>query len=790
MTDIAKINGVAAASVGKHLGVASANIAKVGGTDFPNGFTYPYDVGNSCLFISGDSTRIMKTPGSNGNGILWSFSAWVKRSALGVRQTIFSSNGPGNGSVEFSFIATDELKFYDNYQGVTHWWVTSTAKFCDVGQWMHVLGVMDIANTTEALRMRLYVNGVEITDFSDTSYPVVTQASDHNQFGVPIAVGYYSHGGGYYFNGYLAECVSVDGQALIPSDFGVDTDGIWTPKDISGLSLGTNGFYLDFADSGNLGNDAGGGTDLTPTGMSTANQSTDTPTNNFCTLNPINPIQNQTGIVLTNGNLTATSSASYEGSLGTFMPNQGKWYWEVDVDAGDYSYVGISGGNVWRDDGVVVINSYKYIQLTAGDNYIPGNTVTFAASMIIGVAVDMDNKKVWFAQNGTQLQDSGGTTGNPSAGTNENYDFTGEFDDGFKPVVMSGTGHVQNCLFGGTDPTGTIASGNADDNGYGNFEYAPPTGFMALCSANLQDGAGADPVMDGFVFAAESDTAIVIAIEALRSEWTDWIDVFKCNTANSDWRVRFSDDPTNQLAFNLQDDKTTFVNPSGTSGTWEAWSWRVGAKYGCMTGTINHTNGGGDTTGAHGLGSTPEMCLAKPENQNGTNWYCYHQALTANNNILLNSNTAQTATEYIEVDSTNVTIKSAAPTGIYRYIAFAGVDGMSYFGSYEGNNNADGPFTNTDFSPAFTIQKNIDVGTTRWVYTSDSDGNGNALSSAVANSMYVDTNGFHTGGFAQDHVSNGHKVRINGAGDNYTNSLHTFIIMAWGVQPFKFANAR
>jgi hypothetical protein len=294
-----------------------------------------------------------------------------------------------------------------------------------------------------------------------------------------------------FFDGYMAEVVFIDGTQYAASDFGEfdeDSPTIWKPKDVSGLTFGTNGFYLDFEDSSNLGNDANGGTDWSETNLAATDQAVDSPTNNFATLNPLHYAHttDAADMPLSEGNTKANSSqggSPYPYVHSTLAVASGKWYAEFKVVSASASMIGIA-------DGV----SGTYLGDRANDeayfsdgNLYTGNTSwgdALSDDDILMVAVDLDNSKIYFGINGT-WQNSGDPT---SGATGTGASSIAASETGWWHFTVgdssSGTPTVE-CNFG--NPAFAISSGNADGNGYGNFEYAPPSGYYALCTKNLAE---------------------------------------------------------------------------------------------------------------------------------------------------------------------------------------------------------------------------------------------------------------------------------------------------------------
>jgi hypothetical protein len=300
-----------------------------------------------------------------------------------------------------------------------------------------------------------------------------------------------------YFGGYMAEVVFLDNQASPAASFGeFDSDsGIWKPKNVNPLTFGTNGFYLNFQDSSNLGNDVNGGTDLTEVNLAATDQSTDTCTNNFATFNAAHPaLANAT---FSEGNLQFAS----DGSASTQNPasssiavSTGKWYAEFNVVAestrsGSYSYVGVAGTATWlsaANNAYYIGNQADTIAYNGNQSvYSAGNEVdnsetNYANGNIVGVAADFTNSKIYFHVNGTYIN-----SGDP-AGASNGYNIPATAQSFYYfGVSVFGQNASWQANFG--SPPYAISSGNADADGHGNFEYAVPSGYFALCSKNLAE---------------------------------------------------------------------------------------------------------------------------------------------------------------------------------------------------------------------------------------------------------------------------------------------------------------
>jgi hypothetical protein len=376
-----------------------------------------------------------------------------------------------------SFLTSDRLDFID--QGGTGARKITTAKFRDLSAWYHICVAVDSTLGTANDRIKMYVNGVLETVFDTNSAP-----SQNANLGVNLstqAVGVGEGGDIGYLQGYLAESVYIDGTQNDVTDFGeFDEDsGIWKPIDVSGLTFGNNGFYLDFENSGALGADvSGNGNNFTVNNLTAVDQSTDTCTNNYSTYNPLQPAGSNT---FTNGNLTVTTATSGgHGPISTFaIPKSGKWYWEVKIDttSGNISDNLRIGMEVFDINNLTNpgLGDIRYIS-NATKN-VDGSNSSYGASYgsnndIIGVAVDSDGNSVEFFKNGS------------SQGS---ISYTQNSNDYFAVTAEASGSVTATYSFNFGSPSFTISSGNTDGNGYGNFEYAVPSGYYALNTKNLAE---------------------------------------------------------------------------------------------------------------------------------------------------------------------------------------------------------------------------------------------------------------------------------------------------------------
>jgi hypothetical protein len=294
-----------------------------------------YTIDNSALFDASSSAKLTRTPGAAGNRRLWTFSTWVKRSKLSATQTIFSAWGANNdaGNFVINFNGSDKID-------ITMWTLVgylTTAVYKDTSAWYHIVLAVDTDNATANNRWRLYVNGSEVTALDTRNNPAINQDMAVNNT-VLHSIGVPSNLSSQYFDGYQSHTYLIDGQALTPASFGqFDGDLNWVPKAYTG-TYGTNGFLLDYAASGDLGNDvSGNANDFT---NSNVTQVIDTPTDSYTTLNPLLKYAN---VTTSKGNLLATPSGTNVQFIGTTMaiPTTGKWVWWAQRQSGTSVNLGI-----------------------------------------------------------------------------------------------------------------------------------------------------------------------------------------------------------------------------------------------------------------------------------------------------------------------------------------------------------------------------------------------------------------------------------------------------------------
>jgi len=456
-----------------------------------------FNVANSLRFNTASSDHLSRTLGTPTNNKKWTYSAWVKKSGFDGNQALLSSGADANNRGLIYLANNGRLFLYETTSGTDTTEIGTNRVFRDVSSWMHIVVAVDTSQGTEANRVKIHVNGTQETSINPSNYPSVNAGNFINSAVRHDISGRNNHStSDLYFNGYMAEVCFIDGQQLAPDQFGeFDEDsGIWKPKNVSGLTFGTNGFYLDFEDSSALGNDANGSNNFTVSNLTAIDQSTDTCTNNFCTMNPLDNFYS--AATFSEGNIKISSSR-YAGVTSTFALTKGKWYFEYKCvsRSGTSGFVGITSATA-------TATNYEFgnqggenvgysVSLHNGSVY--GNSSQVAASgtfeTINGgdfgmVALDFDNNKMYFGKNGTW-----GNSQNPANGTNALS---------IVAVTQGASGHWRIYVGGETNnatvfemnfgsPPYAISSGNTDGDGYGNFEYAVPSGYYSLNSKNLSE---------------------------------------------------------------------------------------------------------------------------------------------------------------------------------------------------------------------------------------------------------------------------------------------------------------
>jgi len=768
-----------------------------------------YTIGQSIRFNDDDSAYLSRTPGSAGDRKTWTFSSWVKRANLfngSVPQIIFSA---ANGST-LDFImqfgqSDDTLRISDYFSGSASNLIT-TQLFRDPSAWYHFVLQYDTTQATSSDRMKLYVNGTQVTAFGTASYPSLNYDSAvNNNLAHNISRGAYSANG--YFDGYQAEINFIDGTALDPTSFGeTSDDGVWVPKAYTG-SYGTNGFYITGANSADLGaDDSGNSNDFTSSGLTSADQMLDTPTDNFAVLNYIQ--QNATG--LSDGNLQFTTSGTGTHKLmsSTIAVSSGKWYAEAACNAtlGSNARIGIipddnvnfTGSDAHVGDDA---NSFAYVDngQKESNNTQSAYGASYANGDVIGIALNLNDDEITFYKNGVSQgvisitasteyrfaasqYNSGGMLFNfgqsaftytPPTGFN-NALSTANLDD---PTIADPSAHFQTTVYTGNGTA--IGSGGLEVNQSRNSTFQPDFAWIKnrTTSGNEHDlydaVRGATKVIFSSTVGAEATVT-----EGLVSFDSDGFTVGNRGEVNTSgnsmaawqWKANGSG------SSNTDGSITSTVSADTTSG------------FSIATYTGNGTSG---ATFGHGLGVAPKMVIVKERSPGGNNWMVGHDSVGWTKYLALDAaqaaitssarwnNTAPSSTVVTLGNDTGINASGAT----YLAYCFAEVEGFSKISSFEGNSNADGPFVYTGFKPAFILTKNMDTAD-QWGIR-DAVRNPYNVTDKLLNPNAATAETTSSTGYI-DILSNGFKPRSSDSNIN----TQTIIYMAFAESPFKTATAR
>jgi hypothetical protein len=796
-----------------------------------------YKISRSLRFNTADSAYLVRVPATTTNRRTWTWSAWVKRSEITPYQSIFSSN---DNTLGIAFGGDQQWQvFFD----VGVYAVNTAAVFRDPSAWYHLVVGVDTTQATAANRVKMYVNGTQVTTFATTpAYPpqnfdtAVNQNTNHRIGAGPT---YASN----WFGGYQADVYLIDGQQLTPSSFG-ETDiqtGVWKPKAYSG-SYGTNGFFVNFSDNSGatattLGKDySGNGNNFTPTNLSvtagSGNDSfVDSPTlygtdtgvggtvrGNYATINPLQLIAN---VSVSNGNLYLQSNNNadqFASAPSTIAARTGKWYAEYTcvAAAGAPTYVfGVARASwspIILDGGGYygrwwyASEGYAYLSSNGGfySSPSPGsNGATFANGDIIGVAMDLDAGSITFYKNGV-------SQGTPFTSIPLGVDY----------IFAGGA-------FTTPYPTPTNIGAYFANFGQRPFAYTAPSGFRALNTQNLPTPTiGATPATQAgkffnpVLYTGNGTTNNITGV-GFQPDWT-WL---KARSTPATAGNHFATDVVRGAGIGLYPNLTDAeanntslftgftsngFNVAGTNGsinengvTYVAWNWKAGGTAVTNTsGSISSqvsaspasgfsiatwTANGGNATVGHGLGVAPAMVIYKSRGSVGS-WVVFHKSLTNMTTTWLKLHTA-------DAEITGPFSLGGAPTSTVFYAdsnfgsgttvtySFAEIEGFSKISSYTGNGSADGTFVYCGFRPAFLMIKNASVGYDWWMFDDT-----RSPSNAVNKYLSPDSSAAENTADVLDFTANGFKIRNSGNGFNASGNK--IIFAAFAEFPTKYSLAR
>ena len=448
-----------------------------------------YEIDNSVKLEDANSEWFYNASPTAGNRRTYTFSFWIKRTEIGLVNASGNAYVIGSGQHGRMFFGGDYFQFrFDDGHDCRN----VSAKFRDTSAWYHFVVAVDTNQLSSSNRVKFYLNGesLAVDDHDGGSFPDLTDqgaffSTNYLTIGTAPFGGSYNVGDGDYdMSGYLSEFCAIDGQQLDPTSFGeYDEDsGIWKPIDVSGLTFGSQGFYLNFSDSANLGDDASGNSNnFTENNITSADQATDTPTNNGCTLNVLASLEGTNDI--TEGALVSTGKAggggNFNGTYGTMgidpFTSSVDWYWEIETSSGT-SGSDTDIGIGWIKESRITSGSTAYNNVYADGISRYSSQTANAAGDIWGVLLETGATPVMkLYRNDSLIHTSTHGSGGVS------------FDTLMFPyITVKGTSVDARLNFLNPASSFSIASGNTDPNGYGNFEFDPKGGY-ALCTKNLAE---------------------------------------------------------------------------------------------------------------------------------------------------------------------------------------------------------------------------------------------------------------------------------------------------------------
>ena len=775
-----------------------------------------YEIERSLRHNSADSTYFSRTPSGTSSRTTFTFSFWTKFTSSDDSGAVFG--------VWQDNTSRDTLRFLSgqiNLQCGQHSEnVQTSGYFRDPTSWYHIVCAVDTTQAASGDRVVIYVNGVSQalgTNTLSQNREFKINTDNIHVIGCRWLSGAYDMG----YNGYLADFHFVDGSKLTPSSFAeTNTDtGQWVPKKYSG-SHGTNGYHLKFDDNSGttattLGKDSSGnGNNFTPNNYSVTSGETedsllDTPFENFCTLNMKQPVTKQAGTV-TNGALdVAGDDYILQRANWHFGPGgitSGKWMWEVKntSSSGNTQYGAYTGvtGNFTEDGGEIALgankswastSSFVYKDYTATSGTEPGAGNQALGTMTFGLDLDAQTLKYYY--NGSLLHTDSTI---PDPATTE-----------IAPFI-----HSTNS--GGADWANAHFNFGQRGFSYGGSSGLTAAGYKALSTANisitidkssdyfdnvLYSGTGSSNSITGLDFSPN----LVIAKRRNTSGHSHlWIDTIRGGNTSFQTETVDPDNTNANRNMTFDSNGVTWTSDSGnvnaSGGTYllSAWKESATAGFDMVEYTGNATGSGNSQTISHSLGVVPEMMIVKARStpySGGGKWTVYHKDIpTPTENFLnLNTDTGKVTTStdvwnQVAPTSSNFQVGYEFDTnknGV-QYMAYlwSSVAGFSKVGTYEGINNADGPYVHLGFRAQYLVIKNVDSDSRPWIVKTPKAPGYNP----VPNWLRYDTTAEEvTNEYTDvDFLSNGFKLRQNGS---YTNNVASYVYLAVAAFPYKYANA-
>ncbi len=713
------------------------------------------------------------TPTQSGNGNVWATSFWEKRTKLGDRESIFSYGSSGAGMMH-CYYYQDRFSFYDSESNEGSRSDAGLSR--DPASWKHHLLVFNNTLPIAQDRYKHWINGVLNTDFYVNTAFQQNKSMKAFQAGQTQFIGLFRTDQYFLGDMKLADYHGLDGIEPTPEDFGYfNSDGHWVPRTYSG-SHGLQGWHHDFADPLDLGKDvSGNGNHFTSPGMTPANQSRDTPTNNK---NTWNPLDKETVVSLQQGNLKVTAPAgAHHGVRSTIpIPPYGKWYAESTFYRASTSELTFGLATLehplttWGgySDQSWAIDDFGRVRTNSVDSY---TGVPFTNESIVArLAYDAETGNLWIGQDNTWF---GG--GDPELGTNPT--FSGIPEDVFF-WASAANSSTQTTRF-------------SEDQ----WTIAVPNGFKSLSTPNLECPEILDP--DDYFTIREvsagddvsdlpwNPLSIKTMVLSKRIDGsTEWRVVDTVNGAGKAWATNT---PAAQII--EADGLTSFTAGGYTVGANAAYQgirkdyiWRASPKSGFDIVQINHVNGTPSTV-SHNCGGPIDYAWLVPHS--GGNRRIFHKKLPTGKYAHLNvATTPATDSGWFSSTANDVTINGSLPSGIYTLPIWRGVAQFSSFDGHKGNQSADGPFETKDFTPRLMFCRKSAYGESNWMQEIGD-------SNPQTKMRYLnDPAGeySHASGYSIDFDSNGLKWRT--ADTSWNASGVDFITASWAKTPFKFARAR
>ena len=775
-------------------------------------FTDNGTIAKSCIFNAADSPGLTRTLSGDGDKTKFTISFWVKRGKLtGGYEALVVGGGTGGGTASSGVFFNSSNQLYTYFYGAEA--ITTNRTFEDTSKFYHVVVRVDTSLSTADDRIRMYVDGDQITSFATRNNP--SQDANETLFNVSgknIDIGRHSTSTN-YLDGYMAEVNLADGQSYGPETFGLtDTStGRWIPKSLSGITYGTNGFRMQFANSAGqtIGDDTSGqGNDKTVVNVATTDLTTDSPTQNYSTFEDAHG-----GTTKSEGSLKIViGNSNFGHNCSSLRPHSGKWYGEFKCVTKGRSEVGIQHTEFMPENSATArltaptdgslaglmwyANDGKLLKDSSNNNDLTLNT--YDDDDIIGIALDLDTPKVSFFKNG-----SAETNGTNIPLPHGRYCMVaGDGATGYGGAWIANFG--QNPSFSGT----ITAAANTDGSG-SLFKYTPPTGFKGLMQDNLpttEKGVldfvwikNRDAADDHQLYDSNRGAQKMVECNQNVAEETDsdGLQKFLNGGCAIEDDVRINTVGESYVSWNWHaNGGTTAANTDG-SGATLASTVQANQDAGFSIVTYAGSSSGSKTV-AHGLSQKPEMIWIKNRTDGSRNWFVYHMNASyasmvpydgnASYYMLLNSSNAR--------DSANVFNNTAPTNKVFsiqdagslntngsgkNYIAYCwhSVEGYSRIGKYTGNGSSQGPMVYTGFKPSFLLVKCISPSGTNWILWD----NTRSPINPCDNVLYPDLSQAETtSGNDMDFLSNGFKPR--GTNGNYNTSSRNYTFMAFAKHPF------